>query len=302
MVLEDAIIKTLKYSSIFKYPLTLREIYKYLLCDNTYPLKLVEQELRKLEGQKKIYSYNKVYSLKKIKKLDYSKKIVCLKDFNHILNKVKKELNFLNKLFFIKFVGITGSVAAKDLSGNYDIDLFFIAQKNFVWISRLFVVLLFKIKGIYKNPYCPNIYISEDSLNWYLKNVYIANEIARLKIVYNKNHTFQRFLQENGWITEYLPNMRFYISKKSYPFYTNLLSLIALPIEVIFYFIEYTYMKPKISTERVSLKKIMFLKKDYKDKILQQFNRLQQTKWGIVITRVDKLIKIYKIILTVLSL
>ena len=275
MGLKKAIIKTLKYSSIFNYPLTVNEIFKYLITIKSYDLAQIKQELQRLSTQNTIYTYNSLYSYKKIDKRHFNNKTKSLKNFKLVKKQTQKDLSFLTKLFFIKFIGLTGSVAAKDLSGFYDIDLFFITQKNFVWITRLVVVIFLKLKRVYKNPYCPNIYISEVSLNWYLKNVYIANEIARLKIVYNKNNTFQKFLQKNIWITNYLANMRFFISKKRFFYTSSIISLLAFPLEYTFYLIEYLYMKPKISTEQVSLTKIIFLKKDYKNKILNTYKRLK---------------------------
>lgn len=271
MDLEHATLQTLKYSSVFNYPLSAKEIYKYLICTNSFSYAKVKDTLEELSKSNKIYSYKNIYSLTKIGLQDYKSKKQSLRKYKLINKKVKKELNFFNNLFFIKFVGLTGSTAAKDLRGEYDVDLFFITQKNFVWITRFIAVLFFKFNRIYKNPYCPNIYISCSNLTWQDKNVYVANEIARLKIIYNKQNTYQKFLQKNKWVGEYLNNFTYYIPKTNFNFTVPLYTKLFYPIELLFFGIEYLYMKPKISSERVSLNKIMFLKKDYKSKILSKY-------------------------------
>lgn len=273
MSLKIAIINTLNYSALFNYPLTKKEIHNYLISPKKYSYSLTVKTIDSLVISKKIYVTNTFYSSKKIDKSALVNKQLSIKKYKKIFNKVKKDLSVFNKLFFIKFIGITGSVAAKDLKSYYDIDLFFICQKNFVWVSRLFVVLYLKFKKMYKSPYCANIYISTSALGWEDKNVYIANEISRLKPVFNKNDTYENFISKNRWVLKYLANFKI---KKSTNFKTkkfiDLLSYLIFPVEFLLFFSEYLYMLPKISTEKISFNKILFFKKDYSKKILKNTN------------------------------
>lgn len=271
MKLQSAIINTLEYSALFNYPLTKKEIYKYLICSKPYLYKSVAKQLNILVKSKKIYKVEDFFLTKKITKEMLKNKKDSIEQYRTIYKKVKKDLSVLNKLFFIKFVGITGSVAAKDLKNYYDIDLFFICQTNFVWISRLFVVLLFKFKGVYKKPYCPNIYIEQGSIRWSEQNVYIANEIVRLKPVFNKNNTYEFFLSQNRWVLNFIPNFNTKIKQYTHKKTLNITSYIFLPIEALLYIMEYIYMFPKISTEKISFNKILFFKKNYSSIITKKF-------------------------------
>lgn len=271
MNLEFSILQTLKYSAVFNFPLTNKEIYKYLIGEKPASLQKIDEILQKLSESKKIYCYRNLYSLNPVTKQDFESKKQNTKKFIELKNKAKKDLNIIDKLFFIKFVGITGSSAAKDFRGDFDIDLFFICQKNFVWVNRIFVVLYLKFKKQYRNPYCANIYTSLDFCVWNDRNVYIANEIARIKPLFNKEYTYEYFLQKNKWVVNFLPNFKFYIPSSNFKNNLGIISNFIFPIELRLYFVEYLYMKPKISTERVSLKRIMFLKKDYKEKILTKY-------------------------------
>lgn len=271
MNLQQDILATLKYSSVFNYPLTEKEIFKYLISTKKTNLTKIKMGLKTLVENKKVYFFKKTYSLNPITTELYKSKKVSLRRYKQLKLQAKADLAPLTKLFFIKFIGITGSTAAKDLRGEFDVDLFFICQKNFMWVSRFLVVLFLKFKKMYKKPYCANIYTSNDFLNWGDKNIYIANEIARLKTLVNKDSTFERFLQKNIWVTRFLPNFGYYIPKCTYKKHNNFLLNLIFPVEFAFYSIEYLYMRPKISTEKISLKRIMFLKKDYKNKILESY-------------------------------
>jgi hypothetical protein len=270
MDLEKSILKTLEYSNVFNFPLTSLEVYKYLIANKAYSYKQVKLGLKNLVKQKKVSKYGNYYGFKglgnNIEKQRKHSITLCNKAFKRAQNDLKP----IYKLFFVNLIAITGSVAAKNAKQGEDTDLFIITQKNFLWITRLIVVLFLKQKKLYKNPYCPNIYICENSLTWNTKNVYIANEIARLQPLFNKNNTYQRFLQKNSWVCEYLPNFANYIPKTNLKYKQSVLSYLVFPIEYILYKMQYFYMKKQITSEKIGLCYIHFLKNDYTKKVLSK--------------------------------
>ncbi len=270
MSLNTAIIDTLRYSHQFKYPLTSYEVYNYLIYPKKTSFDIVNKHLASLTKKKKIVKIKDYYMLKRSPTWVYNRETSQVK-VKKIIAKAEKDLKFLGKLFFIKYIGITGSVAANNPSLYYDVDLFFIMQKNFLWIGRFFVWLYLKIKKIYRLPYCPNIYISQDFLKWENENVYIANEIVRMKTLINKESHYELFLFNNMWVLNYLPNFKIFKFKNTSCKSFSIISLLFLPIEYMFYSIQYLYMRSKITTEVVTLKRILFFKNDYSVKILNNF-------------------------------
>lgn len=268
MNITVSVLKTLNYSAFFNYPLSLNEVYKYLIGDKAYSLSQVKNELARLVTKKKVQKRGNLYALFKINKNHIKAKKNSQKLYKRAVVKTTKDLQFLKNLPFVKFVGITGSVAAKNIKEGGDIDLFIITDKNFVWLTRLLFVIFLKFTKRYKVVYCPNIYTSLNALSWDTKNIYVANEIVRITPIFNKNKTYEKFLVKNSWVCNYLPNFKYYIPKFNLNFKTNFLFNLFMPVNYLLFKLQYFYMRPKITTELVCKDKILFLKNDYTSKIL----------------------------------
>ncbi|MBI2031384.1 MAG: hypothetical protein HYT08_02100 [Candidatus Levybacteria bacterium] len=209
---KDAIFKTLVYSDIFDYPLKKNEIYEFLI------------------GKKKSQnSFNKLlYST------DYNAFLkgnyYCLLGRESIIKKrIQREKESESKLkiaqsiikkisFFptILLIGISGALAMKNADKNDDIDLFIITKENTLWISRIFLILILKLMGSYReredsdinNKICLNMFVSKDqmTLNKKRQNLYSAHEIVQMLPVFQRNNTYEQFLKANTWIARFLPN------------------------------------------------------------------------------------------------
>lgn len=274
MSLKKSINDTINYSAIFKFPLTATEVYKYLINSSEQKFADIFNDLEELVKENKLKKIGDFY-LPLLGEVQWVKnKINSDQLHSKVLDQVKIDLEPLSKMPFVLLIAVTGSVGAKNIKEGFDIDLLFICKPHTVWITRLFAVLFFKIKKVYKGVYCPNIYISSSHLQWEDKNVYIANEIARVTPIYNKNHTYEKFLLSNKWVLNYLPNLQKYFVKHNLQKSVGVWHLLLVPLELIVFALQYLYMKRKITTEKVSYKKIMFLKNDYKDQILNRFKEV----------------------------
>jgi len=125
-----------------------------------------------------------------------------------LITKGEKFLNLFAKLPFVKFIGISGSLAADNPTldknglnkGKVDMDLFVISTANTLWI-------LFLIERIFSNLhklifrhhfYCFNYVTDESFLEIHNKNFYTATEIVNMKPVYDDG-IYHLFLQQNVW-------------------------------------------------------------------------------------------------------
>lgn len=271
MNLENHILQTLKYSDIFNFPLTTKEIYKYLISEEYYSFSQIEKTTNKLVSDKKIIKFGKYYGLTNLSNTVEKQRKQSLKLCKTQTKKTKKNLQPIAKLPFVKLIAITGSVAAKNCDAKADVDLFIVTSKNFLWFARLITVLYLKSIKKYKKPYCTNIYIPINNLTWLKKNIYIANEVARLKPLFNKSNTYELFLQKNTWVCDYLANFRGYIPKFNIKQKNSFVCNLFLPFEYLLFLIQIIYMKNKITTEKIGLNYIHFLKNDYTKKVLQDF-------------------------------
>src|SRR5690606_21059086 len=124
---------------------------------------------------------------------------------------------YLARVPWVQFIGVTGSVAACNALKKDDIDLIIICKKNRAWISRFFIVLILKALGVYptgenrEGKICPNIIIDTNSMAWDKdrQNLYVAHEIFRILPVFDRGdaepgQTYFDFFRENDWIWDFL--------------------------------------------------------------------------------------------------
>ncbi|WP_462252471.1 hypothetical protein [Ekhidna sp.] len=138
-----------------------------------------------------------------------SRKEVLTKD---LLAKGSKTLIRLSRLPFIKYIGVSGSVAANNPTLQYskrgvefvDLDLFVICKSNTLWLLFLVERVLTNIKKLFKGYhfYCFNYVTDETFLEVYNKNFFTATEINNLKTVYD-NGIHSSFLSVNSWYNKY---------------------------------------------------------------------------------------------------
>lgn len=133
-----------------------------------------------------------------------------------LIKRGKRGLLYLAKLPFIKYIGISGSVAASnpigtkdgDQPGFVDLDLFVICRSNCLWILFLIERVIKNIRSLYsKNHFfCFNYATDESFLEIYNKNFYTATEITNLKTLYDDN-IYEDFLYANQWYEKYYPKI-----------------------------------------------------------------------------------------------
>lgn len=121
-------------------------------------------------------------------------------------------LQWFGKLPFVKFIGISGSLAAKNPTldvkglnkGNVDIDLFVISRANTLWILFLIERVLTNVyKLLFRELfYCFNYVTDESFLEIHNKNFFTATELNNLIPIYDKG-VFGSFVNENLWCRKY---------------------------------------------------------------------------------------------------
>lgn len=155
----------------------------------------------------------------------------------------------LKRVPTVQAVFLTGSTAAKNAKEDADIDLMIITWPNTLWITRLLVF------GWLKKQACPNIFLDLNHLGVTDRNLFTAHEILQAKCLYDRGGVEKRWLEANGWTREYLPQA--YCSKmnngQSAMGNQLLIGLlhILVPFELVAFFLQYLYMKPKMTNERV---------------------------------------------------
>lgn len=214
--MEKAIIKTLIYYEIFGFPLKAWEIHKWL-TEKEFSLQQVEKKLIKLKNESRIMNQGDYWFLsgkKGLVKQRLEKEKVSKK---HL--RTAKYISHLFKIIpWIKLVGISGSLSMMGSGRKDDIDIFIITRDNRIWISRLALILLTSLTGLRRKrrekilsangKVCINLILEESNLAQQKRNIYIGHEILQMKVLWQRDEVYSKFLHDNFWAFKYLPNWK----------------------------------------------------------------------------------------------
>jgi len=301
---KQAILKTLAYSDIFSFPLKKEEIWQYLISSEKKPLKKeFEKSLRKLIKEKAVGKKGDFFYLKN--RASFVKKRKSLEKTNQ--KKLKIARRFAQKIKFIpwiKAILITGALAVSNAEDEDDIDFLIVTSPKRLWLTRFLLIIIAELSGVRRRPgqknikdkICFNLFLSENSLKIPVKNqnLFTAHEIAQAKVIFEKDGTYEKFLNANLWVRKYLINAFSHQSpvpshqqnnlkfenKKSLNYSITHLPVVALAksgllnyFEKLAFLIQKEYMKPRRTREAVGQSSAFFHPKNRGKAILSNYTR-----------------------------
>ncbi len=201
--LQQALIKSLLYSSIFRYPLTLTEV-----IENTH-LAVTEAEAKK--SLQYLLAENLVSEEKGFYFLGEENGMI-----QHRLNGNRKARAYLRiaRIFtsliasspFVRGVMLTGSLSKGTVEKKGDVDYFIITKPGRLWLCRTFLILFKKVFLLNSRKYfCVNYFIDTNNLVIPDQNIFTATEISHVLPAYGVA-TCKDFITANAWISQYFPN------------------------------------------------------------------------------------------------
>jgi hypothetical protein len=128
---------------------------------------------------------------------------------SRLISSRMEELARLGRNPLIKFVGISGSLAAsnptRDRNNELDLDVFLITRSQCIWLYVIPMLIrnAFPRKPIEPNL-CANLIMDESHVEIFNRNFYTATEIRNL-IPVSGLDAYRRFLQVNSWVDRYYP-------------------------------------------------------------------------------------------------
>ncbi len=281
---KEPVLKTLLYSDIFDYPLKKSEIWRFLISGK----KENKQEIYKaLNAKNPFFGVKDNFYYLKGKENIVEKRKEREKISTEKIKFAQKTLEKFKFIPTVYFIGVSGSLAMKNSDKDDDIDLFVITAKNSVWVTRLIMVTILRIMGIYRkredknvsNKICLNMLIDETVITFpkTRQDLYTAHEIAQLLPVLNKNNFHEKFISSNFWISKFLPNafsqktIFIPVLNSSFPerLLKNLLSLNL--VKSFARNIQFNYMKNHKTTETVRDDFLAFHPLDYKVTVLRKY-------------------------------
>ncbi|HEX8931870.1 MAG TPA: hypothetical protein VF810_01820 [Patescibacteria group bacterium] len=293
---QQAILKTLLYSEIFAFVLTKEEIWQFLISNQKIAKEDFLQGLHELSEI--IVSKNGFYCLRG-QEVNILSRRKNAKEIHKKMNLAKKAVFYLSFIPTIKFIGISGGLALENVKKEDDIDFFIIVEKNTLFMTRFWILLLLEWLNLRRrrneqnasNKICVNFLLDETKIVWPVskRDLYIAHEIAQLKPVFEREGMYKQFMASNKWIEQFLPNTQKNSHKTmgknwktnyyNLRFLNNLLEL--LNFELIVKKIQRFYIKRHITVEVVTDRILAFHPNDYRVKTLEAL-RTKCAKIGLL--------------------
>lgn len=283
--IASAIIRTITYSDIFNYPLTLEEISKFLVDESEIGVEVVQNSLVGIIADSELIGTDgRFYFLKGRQKI-IETRLNRRKNSEKKLVIAEETANKLSFLPSVKMIAITGALAMENCDSDDDIDLMIITAENRLWLTRLIFYFLIPVLGIkkrrpkdkeVKDKICLNLFLEESSPQIQPKNLFFAHEICQAKPIFNRDDTYEKFLRENRWVKTYLPNAVTFNNMamrqgSDRSFIASLLNGFAVILNRIAFCLQYRYMKSKITNEKISLHQAFFHPQNLEKKISATF-------------------------------
>jgi hypothetical protein len=187
------------------------------------------------------------------------------------------------------------------VSENDDIDFFIICRSGTLWTTRFFSILLLEVFGRrrrpgdnnFKDKICLNMLVDEEGMAVpeLEQDIYTAQEIGNLKVLWEREGSYRRFLEANNWIYKIsklkapacsrLERQRLAgrQNSKLQPKTVNLLTinyqLSAVNLfEVFFRWLQLKYMSGRRTREKIEPHRLMFHPKDKRAWVLSKYHKL----------------------------
>lgn len=288
----NSILRTLVYADIFNYPLTIFEIWKWLICDRTKNIDFedVQRALRHIKNNKnpmlsKVIDEYKGYYFLKGKKYIVALRHKRTKWSEEKIKKAQKYAFILRFLPFIQLVGISGGLAMGNAKENDDIDLFIITESDDLWLARFIIVLVFNLLGKRRRPnsrdvnnlICLNMFIDENhlALSASERDLFSAHEVVQMFPIWSKNHSYEKFLLANRWVQKYIvhatANIDIRLNIRNFDIFGKRKQFIFL--NLLLGKIQKWYMKNRKTTEMVSNYIVRFHPRDARIWILDKYKK-----------------------------
>lgn len=183
---------------------------------------------------------------------------------------------------WVKFVGISGSVAAGFAKEDEDIDVFIVVRDGCLWLYRGILTLRGLFNGLFRreghgddvrDKFCLNFIVEERGLE-FVSDVFNFHELMFLVPVFNEkylNYIFSR----NGWLRdEYMVKKELLVCRvwkgSRVNWFVRFLNFLSFPVQVVYMFVSGHGPNLKRLRDNTRKGRIEFFPEGYKEGVLRR--------------------------------
>lgn len=199
---DEAIISSLCYADIFRFPLNVGEIVRFA-PETRITIDAANARLNSSEAlQTMVKEKNGFYFLEG-REDNVQMRLDREAESKQQLKVALRRLIPLQGIPFLRAAAVTGALAAFNSPVGDDIDLLIISARGRTWITY-FCLRLWRRFG--HNPdICFNVFLTEGDLVFRNQNMFYAREILGALPIFNTG-AFERFIEANLWIYDIFPS------------------------------------------------------------------------------------------------
>lgn len=198
---KSLILKTIRLANFFESAFTKRQVFEYLpdsMSETEFHYSLLQLEIENEILIENEYVFENSGQTNCHEKRRWSQSI---------FKKNKKYISLISFLPWIKFIGLTGANAFESCKKTDDVDMFIVTQKNRLWLTYIFIVILSKLLGK-RNILCVNYLVDTENLKINQKSYYNAVQLIQMKSIFNADYK-EKIINNNKWIFDFIPNARY---------------------------------------------------------------------------------------------
>jgi hypothetical protein len=204
--LEAAILRTVLYAHLFRFPLSLSELHHFLIHDAPVDRPSLEAALRRLDGIGGLVEDTNGYILYRGERGLLTHRLEREALTNRLWPLAMTYGKWLARLPFTRMVALTGALSMHNpASDTDDLDYIIVTAPGRVWLARAFAIAIVRLARLRGVTVCPNYVLAETALLQERRDIFMAHEVAQMVPIYGRT-VYDRFRQVNQWTHEQLPN------------------------------------------------------------------------------------------------
>ena len=200
---ESAILRTVLYSSLFEYPLTLREL-RLSLLESLQDESSILEHYRSSKALQRVLDFRRNHFFLRGRDDLPEERRRREAGSQSLLKENRRLLTLICAIPYTRMVALSGSAAHLNLDGEGDVDLLIITRGKRVWSVVLATLILTKLLRR-RRMVCVNFVLSDDRLRIDRQDLFNANQMIHLKPLIGYD-LYRRFLTENPFVFSFYPN------------------------------------------------------------------------------------------------
>lgn len=203
---EAAILRTVLYAHLFRFPLTLPELHHFLIHDTPVDIHTLDAVLRQIEQRTTILQRLDGYILYRGDRDLLNRRLERESLTNQLWPLAVQYGTWLARLPFIRMVAITGALSMHNpASATDDLDYIIVTLPGRVWLARAFAIVVVRLARLRGVTVCPNYVLAETAMLQERRDIFLAHEVVQMVPVFG-HHIYRRFRSLNQWTDQQLPN------------------------------------------------------------------------------------------------